>query len=266
MFIIFFILGLIIGSFLNVVVYRLEAVETLMGRSHCPHCRKQIRWHDNIPLVSYFLLSAKCRDCGEKISWQYPAVELATGFVFGLIGKYFFFLQDPSSWTITLFYLAVFSVMMVIFVYDLKYMEIPMLILWIGVAMAVAFVIYSDWTTYSASMGIMASRTFSAVVGGAISFGFFFWLAWYSDETWMGFGDAYLGILAGMIVGWPVIIFTLAFSFTLGALISVLLIAMRKKNMKSQVPFAPFLVAGTFLTLIMPYVFPSFNIVNYYFG
>src|SRR3972149_5315706 len=86
----FFIFGLIIGSFLNVVVYRLRDAETLLGRSFCRHCKHQIRWYDNIPLLSFILLRGECRDCQNKISWQYPAVELMTGALFALIGFLFF--------------------------------------------------------------------------------------------------------------------------------------------------------------------------------
>jgi leader peptidase (prepilin peptidase)/N-methyltransferase len=82
MIIIFFILGLIIGSFLNVVVYRLNLAESILGRSQCPHCKAKVRWYDNVPLLSFVLLGAKCRDCGEKISWQYPILEFFTGVVF----------------------------------------------------------------------------------------------------------------------------------------------------------------------------------------
>ena len=122
MVIIFLLFGLIIGSFLNAVVYRLNAVESLLERSHCPHCKKKIRWFDNIPLLSFILLSAKCRDCGEKISWQYPLVELTTGIVFALVGNYFFFSFDSSSWLLTDYYLVIFSLLFIVFVYDLKYM------------------------------------------------------------------------------------------------------------------------------------------------
>jgi leader peptidase (prepilin peptidase) / N-methyltransferase len=254
--IIFFILGLIIGSFLNVVVYRLNAVETIMGRSHCPHCRKKVRWYDNIPVLSFMILSARCRDCGEKISWQYPAVELATGAVFALVGNYFFIINDPLSWMTTFFYFAIFSVLMVIFAYDLRFMEIPMIVLWIGVGLAVIYVVGFDWNSFSPTGGILSLKTFSGIIGAAVAFVFFFWLAWYSKETWMGYGDAYLGILIGLIAGWPTIIMTLALSFTVGALVSVLLVTFQKKTMKSQVPFAPFLVVGLLLTLLLPKVFP----------
>ncbi len=91
---------------------------------------------------------------------------------------------------------------------------------------------------------------------------FFFALAAYSKETWMGYGDAYIGMLAGFIVGWPEIIWTLMISFAIGAIISVGLIVMRKKTLKSQVPFAPFLIAGVFLMIILPQIFPILKSID----
>ncbi len=257
MFIIFLLFGLIIGSFLNAVVYRLNAVESLMERSHCPHCKRTVRWFDNIPLLSFLILSAKCRDCGEKISWQYPLVEFTTGIIFGVVGNYFFNVSDFSSWLLTAYYLAVFSLLMIIFVYDFKYMEIPMLIIWIGVAMSLIYFIFSDWQTFSSAASILDLRTTSGILGAMIASGFFFALAAYSKETWMGYGDVYLGILAGLIVGWPNILTALTLSFTIGALISVFLIIFQKKTMKSQVPFAPFLITGVYLVVILPEIFPA---------
>jgi leader peptidase (prepilin peptidase)/N-methyltransferase len=265
MLIIFLIFGLIIGSFLNAVVYRLNAVESLMERSHCPHCRKQVRWFDNIPLLSFIVLSARCRDCGEKISWQYPLVELATGIVFALIGNYFFSAYDSSSWMITAYYLVVFSLLLIIFVYDLKYMEIPMLVLWISVGVSVAYFLSVDWQNFAAAASLLDLKTISGLLGGLVAFLFFFSLAAYSKETWMGYGDAYLGLLAGLIVGWPSIVWTLMLSFAIGALISVGLIAFSKKTMKSQVPFAPFLITGVFLVVILPQALPALKYLFLYF-
>lgn len=255
--IIFFIFGLIIGSFLNAVVYRLNAVESLLGRSHCPNCRKKIRWHDNIPLLSYVVLSAKCRDCGERISWIYPAVEVSTGIIFALVGSYFFKLENPATYLPTLFYLAIFPILTVIFVYDFKYMEIPMVVLWGGVGVSVAYLLWTDATGPDLFRGIFSSDAFSGMLAGAVSFIFFFSLAFFSKETWMGYGDAYIGLLAGLVVGWPAILLVLVISFSLGAFLGIMLVLSKKKNMKSQVPFAPFLVSGILLTVFLPKIFPQ---------
>lgn len=257
MIIIFLILGLIIGSFLNAVVYRINAVESLMERSHCPHCKKKVRWFDNLPLLSFIFLGAKCRDCGEKISWQYPVVEAVTGIIFALIGSYFFNILELSSLLLTVYYLVVFSILMIIFVYDFKYMEIPMLILWLGIGVSLVYFLFVDYQNFQTAALIFELKTTSGILGGLVAGGFFWMLAAYSKETWMGYGDAYLGLLVGLVVGWPNILVALMLSFTIGAIVSIGLIVATKKNMKSQVPFAPFLITGSFLTIILPQIFPS---------
>jgi prepilin signal peptidase PulO-like enzyme (type II secretory pathway) len=262
--IIFLILGLIIGSFINAVVYRLYSVESLMERSHCPHCRKQVRWFDNIPLVSFLVLSAKCRDCGEKISWQYPMVEFISGIMFAMIGTYFFNIDLVSTWLLTTYYLMVFSLLLIIFVYDLKYMEIPMIILWAGVIFSAAYFVFVDWQSFSLATNYLDLRLVSGLLAGGVAFAFFFGLSWFSKETWMGYGDAYLGLLIGMIVGWPGIVATLMVAFIIGAVISVALIAFQGKTMKSQVPFAPFLVSAAFVMVVLPHVFPELQILLYF--
>jgi prepilin signal peptidase PulO-like enzyme (type II secretory pathway) len=259
---IFFILGLIIGSFLNVVVYRLNVAETLLGRSHCPHCKNQIRWYDNIPLFSFILLKMKCRDCQGKISWRYPLTELFTGVVFALVGFYFFNFFDPQSWITAAYFLALFSLLLVIFMYDLKYMEIPMIIFWIALGVSLLYAIFNDWMNFIPELGIWNLSIFSGLIGGLAAFGFFFILVSVSRERWMGMGDAYLAFLAGFVVGFPQIIFTLTASFFLGSVCGIILLATRKKTMKSQVPFAPFLVSAIILAIILPEMFPA---LKYYY-
>lgn len=243
------------GSFLNSLVYRLEIAETLMGRSHCPQCRAKIRWYDNVPLLSFLMLQGKCRDCEQKISWQYPLVEVITGIVFLLVGKYFFVLEDTGAWIDTAFYLFSFSALMAIFVYDFKFMEIPMIVIWTGVVAALVYALYFDWSNFYQGMDIFQARIFSGILGGGIAFLFFFFLVWVSKERWMGMGDAYLGILVGLIVGWPLVLMALFLAFTLGALFGIGLILLKKKTLQSQVPFAPFLATGAFLAVIFSQLF-----------
>jgi len=254
---IFFIFGLIIGSFLNVLVYRLNVAESILGRSACPHCKNKICWYDNIPLFSFILLKMKCRDCQKKISWQYPLVEFFTGVVFALVGAYFFSPFDPQSWIMSTYYLALFSMLMVIFVYDWKFMEIPMIIFWIALGTSLAYYLFSDWINFIPELGIFNLSVFSGLIGGLIAFLFFFILVSVSKEKWMGMGDAYLAFLAGFVVGYPKIIFTLVLSFFIGSVCSIILLAAKKKTMKSQVPFAPFLVSAMIFMIILPEIFPA---------
>ena len=246
MLIIFFLLGLIIGSFLNVVVYRLRVAETLLGRSHCPHCKNQILWYDNIPLLSVILLKFRCRNCRTKISLQYPLVEFFTGILFVMVGAYFFDLNNSQSWISTLYYLGAVSMLMAIFVYDALYMEIPSMVLWPAIFWAVAFQLYFDW---GRSGNFLEFNIYSGVLAAFLAFSFFFLLVAVSKEKWMGLGDAYLAIVLGLLLGWPNILLALFLAFSVGAIYGIILIVLKKKNMKSQLPFGPFLVIGSVLTI-----------------
>lgn len=258
----FFILGLILGSFLNVVVYRLHVAESIShGRSQCPHCKKTIRWYDNIPLLSFILLRFRCRYCRAKISFQYPLVEFFTGLLFALVGYKFFVAGDLAAWTTTLYYLGVVSFLVAIFVYDFLYMEIPDIVLWPAVAWVIAFGLYFDWTRADLNGAILNSNLYSGVLAAFAAFVFFFALVAVSKEKWMGMGDAYLVILLGLIVGWPNILLALFLAFSSGALFGLILIALKKKKMQSQIPFAPFLILGTFIA-----IFCADELINWYFG
>lgn len=258
---IFFIGGLIIGSFLNVIVYRLRLVDTIMGRSHCPHCASRIRWYDNIPLLSFVLLGAKCRDCEGKISWQYPVVEFFTGAIFLLVGKYFFNFLDLASLWETGFYLIVFSLLIVLLAYDWQYLEVPILIFWIILGVLAANFAFIAYNEISIGLDIKSLSIIYNLIGGFISWLFFFSLVFFSKERRMGWGDVYIGLLVGLILGWPNVLLGLLLAFTIGALYSTIIILLKKATMKSQVPFIPFLVVGTFLAIFIVREFPL--VMNY---
>lgn len=249
--IIFFIFGLIIGSFLNVVVYRLKVAEDLVfSRSHCPHCKKIIRWYDNIPVVSFILLKFQCRECKKKISWQYPAVEMLTGLLFALCGAYFFNIYEPSSWSYAIYVLGIISALIAIFAYDFLYLEIPDMVLWPAVVWAISFGLFFSWNHAGAKAEqIPDFSIFSMALGASFGFAFFFFLSKISHEKWMGMGDAYLAILLGLVLGWPQILLALFLAFLIGSIYGIILIATGKYTLKSQVPFAPFLVFGTMITM-----------------
>ena len=257
----FFLLGLIIGSFLNVLVYRLKDGGTfglltlVTGRSYCPHCKHQVRWYDNIPLVSFLLLKGVCRDCGEKISFQYPVVEGLTGLMFAIVGALFFSFADPETWMKTFLLLALVSVFIALATYDLKYMEIPVPLL-IGGGVFAFFFILPDFQSASGLLWWMSP--FMLGVFGSLAVAFFFLaLVLVSHETWMGWGDVWLGAIAGLVVGLPLALFMLTLSFGAGALVGVGKVAFQGKTLKSQVPFAPFLVFGTLASLFLSQVFPN---------
>lgn len=254
---IFFVFGLILGSFLNVVVYRLNLSETIMGRSHCPSCKKKIRWHDNIPVVSFLALGAKCRDCGEKISWKYPMLELLTGVVFALVGHYFFTLADPASWFITAYYLVLFFLLLVIFAYDLSYMEIPMVIFWIAVFWSIGCLLVLDAQSFNALSGVLDVKIYSGLLAGTVFFLIFFLLSAGSREKWMGMGDAYLAFLLGFVVGIKSLLWLIILSSLSGSLFGVALVLLKKKTLKSRLPFAPFMVAAAIAVILLNQALPE---------
>lgn len=249
----FFVFGLIIGSFLNVLVYRLKDAETLLGRSFCRHCKNKIRFYDNIPLVSFILLRGACRDCGKSISWQYPLLEFVTGVLFTIVGYFYFVPTQMFSWVETAWLLSVFSCFLAIGTYDLRHMEIPTSLILVSASLTIVFLLTS---LFLVPDSFLSSRAWYGLLGGGVVGGFFFILVWVSKETWMGWGDVWLGLVAGLTVGLPLALPMLTLSFGLGAIVGIGAMLSKRKTMKSQIPFAPFLVAGVILILFLPKIFP----------
>jgi leader peptidase (prepilin peptidase)/N-methyltransferase len=193
--IVFLLLGMIVGSFLNVVIYRFNTHKTFGGRSVCMSCKNQICWYDLVPVFSFCFLSGRCRHCSSKISWQYPAVELATGIMFLLLfSKFeFIFWIDPLVFAYTFgFFATLFSVLMVITVYDLKHKIIPdTLSLVFGTLAFMSVFIFSDLILY---VHMPTLYSFLGILI-ALPFAFFFFV---SGGRWMGFGDAKLAIGIGL--------------------------------------------------------------------
>lgn len=246
---IFFFFGLAIGSFLNVVAVRSKkGTSFAKGRSKCPKCRKIIRWYDNIPVFSFLALLGKCRNCGKKISWQYPAAEIGTGILFSLVAFKFFSLENPDSWIPTVFWLLIVCFLTVIFIYDAAYLEIPGIALWPAIIVAVIFNLISDWQDVKTFNSVFEMMTYSGTLAAITGFLFFFALVAVSDERWMGMGDAYLALLLGLLLGWPKILLGLFLAFMLGSIWGIALILSKKKTMKSEIPFGPFLISGALLS------------------
>ncbi len=140
-------------------------------------------------------------------------------------------------------------------------MEIPGLVLWVALGVSVAFNLFFDWSKNGTINNVTDYAVFSGTLAGFIAFIFFFLMVAISKEKWMGMGDAQLVILLGLICGWPQILLALMLSFAFGAIIGVSLVFFKKKKMNSQIPFAPFLIVGTFVT-----IFFYEKIVDWYFG
>jgi prepilin signal peptidase PulO-like enzyme (type II secretory pathway) len=252
-----FLFGLIAGSFLNALIYRLEAGDSVFrGRSYCPNCKHVLAWHDLIPLMSFFLLQGRCRYCKKRISWQYPTVELATGLLFLLSFKLqISSLNQVSSFeTLNIFYLwAVLALLMLLFVYDLKHYILPDKIVFPAIGLALGYRIFEFLNfgfAWDLGFGIwdfkLLVNPLLAALGAAL---FFFVIFLLSRGRAMGFGDVKLALFMGLFLGWPNILVALFAAFVIGGMFGIVLILLKKKGMKSEVPFGPFLITGTLAAL-----------------
>ncbi len=245
-----FALGLAIGSFLNVVIYRsVHNDSPLRGRSYCDSCKKPIRWYDNIPVVSFILLRSRCRYCKAEIPWEYPAVEFLTGALFVwwyVVGFTFFQLgSSPFSVIQPLFWLLVGVLFLVICFADVSYYIIPdsAVILLTGIVIG--------YRTLLVSQHIMIGHDFLlSIMSGLFASCFFLSLVLLTKGKGMGLGDVKLAFPLGLLLGYPLTVVALFLSFILGALVGILAIVLGKKKLKSRLPFGPFLIVGTILALV----------------
>ncbi len=235
-----FLIGLSIGSFINVLIDRLPMGESIwLGRSHCDNCRETLSWYDLIPVVSFIILQRKCRSCHKKISWQYPLVETATGLLF--LFTYVSMIRIISTGFIVphlIYYLALSGSLLAIFVSDLKHRIIPDQIL---IFLTVISLVYqSIYFRELLKVNLMY---------GIISLLFFLMLVIITQGRGMGLGDVKLAFVMGLMLGFPKIIVALYLSFLTGAVVSLILILTHKKSMKSTIAFGPFLALSTITVL-----------------
>lgn len=271
----FFILGSIIGSFLNVVLFRYNTGRGIGGRSKCFSCRRTLSAIDLVPILSYVAFGGKCRTCKSRISMQYPAVELLTAILFASSYALYaplLFLNPTLFACKLIFALVVMSLLVLITVYDIRHKIIPdaFAFLFAGVSFVAMFV----------SVGMhgeifMLAPGFAHLFAGVIlAFPFYFlWLI--SRGTWMGLGDAKLALGIGWFLGLSAGATAIVYGFWIGAAVSILLLALQKAqsrnieggketklfgiikipslSMKSEVPFAPFLILGLLIVFFFKY-------------
>ena len=226
-------IGVILGSFLNALLFRFNTGKSVLhGRSACMRCGHALGAADLVPVLSFIFLSGRCRYCHTRISWQYPAVEA----VAGLLAVLIFLQTGPTVWFA--YWLAVWLVLLFIVVYDLRHFVIP----------------------WSASLALMALALLGIALaaggqpGGAIG-------SWWSGPAlaaplllislvsrgaWMGWGDGILELSLGWLLGITLGLTAFLLAFWAGAVVGVVLLLMAKNRytMRSEVPFAPFLIAG----------------------
>ncbi len=227
-------LGLFVGSFLNVLIDRLPIdKDILISRSRCDHCHKPLRWFELIPLVSYVIQGARCRRCHKHLSIKYPLIETFTGVIFAFTA--FTMITD---WQKMIAYLIIFSSLLVIGFIDVKHYIIPDSMIVTGFIGSLLLVSsFNDLTV-----------RFITGVGAFL----FLYAIWYVTKgKGMGFGDVKFAFFLGFSLGFPEIIVAFYAAFLTGALVGIILIVGQLKSLKSKIPFGPFLIAGYCCSLFL---------------
>lgn len=272
-----FLLGLAIGSFLNVVALRFKDGQFLLarkvigGRSHCMHCRHVLLWYELIPLFSFLLQLGRCRVCGGRLSFQYPSVEFLAGILLPAIAFYFLEVKRLEylplvlkagalvPWLAVALWSVIFLLLLLLSIIDYReYLipdEIPCMLAVLGIFW-VAFLAFSGAPQllpgsfvgeYAFIFGMVSNVWLNHLAGalaGALIIGAIFFL---SRGRAIGFGDVILLGVLGFLFGWPDVVLMLLFSFLIGAAASVVLLIRREKGMKDFVPFAPFIALASLL-------------------
>lgn len=248
-----FVLGTVLGSFLNVCIYRIPREESIAyPPSHCPECGYRIRFYHNIPIISYLFLGGKCADCKSSISPVYPIIELLSGALM-LLTVYMFGLSLK-----TLFYIIFIYALLVITFIDLEHMIIPNVISLPGIAVGIIFnALITDWG-YSrhlievTSIGLgsffgllfeipVLDSVFGAILGGGILFLIAFLYEVIRKREGMGMGDVKLLAMIGAFTGFQGVVFVIFLSSILGTIIGISVIVYKKGDMRYALPFGPFL-------------------------
>ena len=266
---ILFILGIAIGSFLNVVSLRYEPGQKLMdfkiigGRSHCPYCGKILSWYELVPLFSFLIQKGKCRNCEHKLSWQYPLVELLSGLIFVFVPLV------ASYWPLVIIWLLIFILFLLLSIIDFRHYIIPNSI---NLSLAIlGMVLMGIYIFQSNNLTIQQFNNFSFLGHYSLLFDFPFlssiWLNHFfaafiamafvaaiiilSRGRGMGWGDFKLVGALGLIFGWPDILMLLFLSFIVGSVAVLPLLIKKQKTMKDVVPFGPFLIIAATLTFFL---------------
>ena len=246
-----FVVGAVVGSFLNVCIFRLPAEASIVKpRSQCPHCHHPVRNCDNIPLISFIILRGKCRDCGGNISWRYPLVELITALLALLL-----FLKFSLTLSFLIFFIFT-AVLIVITFIDLDHQIIPDILTVPGIpifCLAAIFLLKIPWL--EALLGLL--------IGGGILFMIAFVYELISKREGMGGGDIKLLAMIGGFFGWKSVMFILLFSSFSGAIVGITTMIIKKQDMKYAVPFGPFLSAAAVAYLFWGDTFMRLLVMGY---
>lgn len=246
-----FILGLLIGSFLNVCIYRIPRGESIAyPPSHCTSCGNNIKSYDLIPVISWIFLSGKCRSCGEKISIRYALVELATAILFLLT----YFRYGVSIFLLR--YLILIPFLLVIAMIDYDTMEVYTTTTWLAIAMGAVLLGVNFYMREQ-----VATYVYGALLGAGIIIIIILLSKLILGTEGMGWGDAEICGLCGLFLGFKLTLIMIFFSFIIGGVIGVYLLRFKKKNGRSEMPFGPSIIMAAFLSILW-----GDKILNWYLG
>jgi len=240
---IFFLIGISIGSFLNVCIHRIPLNQSIVfPSSHCPNCKKSIPPYFNLPIISFIYLRGRCKFCKKKISINYVIVEFITGLFF-LFFRYFYGL----NYDLLLIYFLI-SIFIIIFFIDIKHLIIPdILILLLALTSILKlFISQSIFIFPNFTDSIIGSLVAISIIGGLISFYYF-----VRKVEAMGLGDLKLFTVLGFLFGFKGILFIIIFSSISGALLGSIILLKYKKNIKTELPFGPYIIFSSFIYLIL---------------
>ena len=252
-----FLFGACIGSFLNVCVYRIPRDESVVTpRSHCPHCGKLIAWYDNVPVLSYLLLRAKCRHCGERISPRYMLIELLVAVLFTLIwllygllnrGGSYWMILDPR---IPVYWLAMAGLVVATFV-DFEHYIIPDRISVGGVAAGLLLsALVPEMHGEHSRISAFEASVIGALAGGGLLWGVGFIGKLALKKEAMGMGDVKLLAAIGAFLGWQAVLFTVIVSSFAGSAVGISLIALGGRKWQSRIPYGPYIALGAMLWML----------------
>jgi len=246
-----FFFGLILGSFLNSIIWRLWDNIAIFARtrSMCINCRQQLSWKENIPLLSWLVLKGRCLHCKKNISVYYPMVELGVAIAFALVAYHYLPTPNFSEWSLLRDFIFT-AFLVVIFVHDLRYQVILPNVVWIGAA--IGLIINVSFLNYDFT---------SLVLGAFIGGGFFLAQFLLSNGRWIGGGDVRLGVMMGLWLGWQNTIVAIFLAYIIGAIFAVFLLVSKRATRQTAIPFGTFLSIGTMVSLYW-----GQNLVGWYVG
>lgn len=238
-----FLFGTVIGSFLNVIIWRLPREKSLTGRSKCPACSHQLAWYDLVPVISYLMAGGKCRYCKKKISPRYLLIELVTGLLFTL--PLFFFPVSLSDWLLVIQVWFFVSVLVVVFMIDLEHYLILDKVIFPATLVVIIANLISDLSPLANWQSSLVLNSLVGMVAGFIPF-YLLWVV--SKGKWIGLGDAKFGLFLGAVFGFPQVWVCYFLSFIIGTIVAIPLLLTGKKHLQSRLPLGVFLSISALLT------------------